>query len=269
MGSELMMRSPVRSLMVVVASALVATLAAAGAEAKPQGGVRLDASFGNGLGFVTLELSGQLTVAYAAIPTSDGIVVAGQAASANGDSQVLVAKYDSSGQLDAGFATQGIFLTALPAADGPFLATAVAQDAGGRLVVAGESGQDSVLVLRLSADGQLDTTFGTGGVTTIPVGAGAESMVIQRDGRILVGASNLNVAGRPMVVARLTPDGAVDSSFGTNGKTEILFWDPLHASGTSVTGLAVSPNGKIVGSSHIDYIGGGGPGGTAGVFRLT
>lgn len=264
------MRSPTRSLMVVLVSALVATFGPAGAEAKPGDGVLPDPSFGNGLGFVTLELSGQSTVAYGAVATSDGIVVAGQASTVNGDSQVLVAKYDSSGQLDAGFAAQGIFLSSLPAAGGPYLATAVAEDASGRLVVAGLFGQASVLVLRLTADGQLDTTFGTGGVTAIPVGAGAQSMVIQRDGRILVGASNLNEDGRPMVVARLTPDGAVDSSFGTNGKTEIIFWDPLQASGTSVTGLAVTPNGKIVGSSHIDYIGGsGGLGGTAGVFRLT
>ena len=71
-----------------------------------------------------------------------------------------------------------------------------------------------------------------------------------------------------MVVARLTPNGAIDSSFGTNGKTEILFWDSLHASSAGVTGLAATPNGKIVGSGHIDYIGGDGHG-SAGVFRLT
>ena len=62
--------------------------------------------------------------------------------------------------------------------------------AGGRLLVAGGYGQGSVLVLRLTADGQLDTTFGTDGLTTIPVGGIAESMMIQRDGGILVGASN-------------------------------------------------------------------------------
>ena len=181
---------------------------------------------------------------------------------------MLVAKYDSSGQLDPGFATQGVFLSSLPAADGPFIATAIAEDAGGRLLVAGGYGQGSVLVLRLSADGLLDTTFGMTGLATIPVGGIAESMAIQRDGRILVGASNGNEDGRPMVVARLTRDGVVDASFGTNGTTEILFWDSLHAASAGVTGLAVTPNGMIVGSGHIDYIGGDGHG-SAGVFRLT
>ena len=42
----------------------------------------------------------------------------------------------------------------------------------------------------------------------------------------------------------------------------------VHASSAGVTGLAVTPTGEIVGSGHIDYIGGDGHG-SAGVFRLT
>ena len=93
-------------------------------------------------------------------------------------------------------------------------------------------------------------------------------MAIQPDGSILVGASNGDEQGRPMVVARLTPDGGVDASFGANGQTQIVFWDSLHAASAGVTGLAVTPNGEIVGAGHIDYIGGDGHG-SAGVFRLT
>jgi uncharacterized delta-60 repeat protein len=153
-------------------------------------------------------------------------------------------------------------------ADAPFLATAILQDAQGRLVLAGGYGQGAVLVMRLTAGGQVDTTFGTNGLTTIPVNGIGQSMVLQPDGRILVGASDLNEQGRPMVVSRLTPDGAIDASFGTGGSTEIIFWDPVRASSAGVTGLAVTPSGEIVGSGHIDYIGGDGHG-SAGVFRLT
>jgi len=256
-----------RSLLVLVVLALGAALAPAGAAAKPQAGVRPDPSFGNGLGFVTLELSGVDTIANAAIATSDGIVVAGDAFPKNSTGQVLVAKYDSTGNLDPSFGTQGIFISSLPQADGPFGANAVAQDTQGRFLVAGGYGQDSVLVLRLTATGQLDTTFGTGGLTTIPLGDAAESIALQKDGRILVGSSNRGENGRPMVVARLTSSGAVDPSFGTNGKTELLFWDPNLANSVGVTSLATTPNGRIVGSSHLDNIGGGPS--SAGVFRLT
>jgi uncharacterized delta-60 repeat protein len=71
-----------------------------------------------------------------------------------------------------------------------------------------------------------------------------------------------------MVVARLTPNGAVDPSFGTNGETQILFWDPIRIAGAGVTGLATTPKGQIVGSGHLDHIGAHGEG-SAGVFRLT
>jgi len=220
-----------RSLRLLLALALVAALAPAGAQAGLPGGAWPDLTFGDGRGYVTLELSGQSTIAYAATATSDGIVVTGQASpNGNGTGQVLVAKYDSSGKLDASFGAQGIYRSSLPEVDGPFLATAVARGVQGRLLVAGGYGPGSVLVLRLTARGQLDGTFGTAGVTTIPVGSIAQSMAVQKDGRILVGASNLNENGRPMVVVRLMPSGAVDHSFGTNGKTEILFWDANHAS---------------------------------------
>ena len=126
-----------RSLLVLVVLALGAALAPAGAAAKPQAGVRPDPSFGNGLGFVTLELSGVDTIANAAIATSDGIVVAGDAFPKNSTGQVLVAKYDSTGNLDPSFGTQGIFISSLPQADGPFGANAVAQDTQGRFLVAG------------------------------------------------------------------------------------------------------------------------------------
>src|SRR3954447_15637844 len=255
--------------LLALALALVAALAPAGAQAGLPGAARPDLSFGGGRGYVTLELGGQSTIAYAATATSDGIVVAGQAfPNGNGTGQVLVAKYDSSGKLDANFGTQGIYRSSLPETDGPFVATAVARDAHGRLLVAGGYGLGSALGLRLPASGQRDGTFGTGGLTTIPVGSTAQSMAVQRDGRILVGASNQNENGRPMVVVRLTSSGAVDHRFGTNGKTEILFWDANHASSAGVTGLAATANGTIVGAGHIDYIGGDGHG-SAGVFRLT
>jgi hypothetical protein len=63
----------------LLALALIAALAPAGAQAGLPGGARPDLSFGDGCGYVTLEVSGQSTIAYAATATSEGIVVAGQA----------------------------------------------------------------------------------------------------------------------------------------------------------------------------------------------
>ena len=261
-----------RLLVVLIALALAPTAA----QAKPHNGVAPDPSFGDGHGYATLQISGQDTIAYAVTAVSGGTVVAGQAtpSSGSGAGQVLVAKYDHSGKLDPAFGTHGVYRSSFPDADGPFIANGIAEDSHGRLVVAGGYGGGSVLVLRLTATGQVDSSFGTGGRTVVDTGGVAQSVAIEKDGGILVGSSNANENGRPMVVVRLTPNGAVDPSFGTNGKTEILFWDPNRAASAGVAALATRPNGAIVGAGHLDYIGGDGHGstcgaaGAAGVFTV-
>jgi hypothetical protein len=71
-----------------------------------------------------------------------------------------------------------------------------------------------------------------------------------------------------MVVTRLTSRGAVDRAFGTNGTTEVLFWDANKAASAGVASLALTAGGNIVGAGHLDYIGGDGHG-SAGVFQLS
>ena len=48
---------------------------------------------------------------------------------------------------------------------------------------------------------------------------------------------------------------------------QLIFWDPDSASAAGLSTLEVTRGGQIIGSSHLDYIGGGGHG-SAGVFRL-
>ena len=61
-----------------------------------------------------------------------------------------------------------------------------------------------MLVLRLTATGHVDSSFGTGGRTVVDTGGVAQSVAIEKDGGILAGSSNANENGRPMVVVRLT-----------------------------------------------------------------
>ena len=250
----------------VTAAALTALVA----PATSGGEVRPDPAFGT-KGAVTTQIRGGSSFAAAITVLPSGkIVAAGQVSSRSGAGQVLVARYRSDGRLDRGFGSGGIFRTALPKKQGPFNATAIARDRStGKLLVAGGYGQGSILLLRLTADGRLDRSFGrAGGVARANTGGIAESVSIQRDGRILVGASNANANGRPMVVARFKRNGALDRRFGTGGIAESLFWDPDLTASAGVTGLATTADGAIVASGHLDYIGGDGHG-SAGVVRLT
>jgi uncharacterized delta-60 repeat protein len=238
--------------------------------------LRPDRTFGAGRGFVTTSIPGITALAYGAIVAGGDIVVAGQASPPNGNGQVVIARYLPSGRLDHTFGSGGIFRSAFPVADAPFIATAVARDRRtGKLIVAGGYGQGSMLVMRLTTGGRLDRSFGAerSGFATVQVGGIANALAIERDGGILLGGSNANLPGRPFVVARFTPGGALDRSFGHRGVAQELFWNPSAASASSVNTLAPTADGGVIAAGHIDYIGGTGHHtgghGAAGVFRLT
>jgi len=268
-------RSRATIAIVALAVGLVAAAAAASSGSRR---ARPDPTFGAGQGWVTTRIPGASSVAYGAAVIEHGrIVVAGQATSRIGGSQIVAVRYLRDGRLDTSFGSNGVFETALPQADGPFIANAVAVERStGRLLIAGGYGQGSMLVLRLTPGGQLDPTFGQNqsGFVTVPIGGVAQSIAIERSGEIVVGGSNGNRQGRPMVVARLTRNGALDHRFGQRGLAQVLFWNAKSASSAGVSGLATAPHGGVIASGHLDYIGGNGPHstpghGSAGVFRLS
>lgn len=252
-------------------------VAPAGAAAPTPRGLRIDRTFGAPRGFVTTPIAGADSLAYGATVISGGrVIVAGQASPPSGNGQIIVMRYLANGRLDRGFASRGIFRSNLPAADAPFIATAIARDRKtGKIVIAGGYGQGSMLVMRLTANGRLDRTFGVArsGFTKAAVGGIANSLAIQSSGRILLGGSNANVNGRPFIVARFTPSGALDRTFGRRGIVQARFWNPSAASSAGVLSLVPTADGGVIAGGHIDYIGGTGGGsgghGAAGVFRLT
>src|SRR5215813_1093746 len=72
--------------------------------------------------------------------------------------------------------------------------------------------------------GTLDPTFGTGGtVTTFFGGDGlngdeAHSVVVQKDGKLLVGGSTTNLdETKDFALARYNGNGTLDTTFGTGG----------------------------------------------------
>jgi uncharacterized delta-60 repeat protein len=195
--------------------------------------------------------------------------IAGQASTSGGtgNGQIVVVRYRPDGRLDRSFGSRGVFKTALPAAAGPFFATSVVPERStGKLLVAGGYGQDSMLVLRLTPAGRLDRTFGRNrtGLARVAAGGIANSLAIQPGGGILLGGSNANAAGRPMVVARFTRRGRLDRRFGRGGLAQAMFWNPNLAISSGVSGLATTPDGGVIASGHLDY-----GYGSAGVFRLS
>ncbi len=187
----------------------------------------LDAAFsGNGRA-TAMVVSDGANGCGLAIDASDRIVVVGQA-----DWAFAVARFTDTGALDPTFAGDGALTTDLTLSYDQANRVAVQPD--GKIVVAGEAGSDWGLysgdfgLVRLLADGSRDSTFGDNGqVLTNFMGLDVVTgLALDADDRIVaVGGSNLyNQPGTPpsYALARYLPDGALDPSFGTDGKIETL-----------------------------------------------
>lgn len=188
----------------------------------------LDTTFGSN-GIVTTSLgSGVSGAPLGAFEESNGdilvVVQAFIASTPAGDGAVQILRYTPQGQLDTTFGTNGIVTTTIP---NIFVQTAVAQDPEGRLVIAGKatnsSGATGLGVARLTPNGQLDTTFGTGGVTTTFLTNTLESVgafLLQPNGQIVVAGSEISVVKRQPgtnVMARYDSNGSLDQAFGSEG----------------------------------------------------
>jgi uncharacterized delta-60 repeat protein len=103
-----------------------------------------------------------------------------------------------------------------------------------------------MLVVRLTTDGVLDSTFGSNGMVSTPIRTAAWTLgvVVQPDGKILVsGTSQLGNEDNDMAVVRYLPDGSLDASFGAGG---VVMTDALLPGMSHGTDLELQPDGKIV-----------------------
>ncbi len=112
------------------------------------------------------------------------------------------------------------------------VARAVAPTAGGGLVLAGSTGCGGesdggvfMVVVRLTANGALDTSFAHDGIRVIKSGhcAYANAVVVQRDGKIVVAGSDGGCYEErtPFRLVRLNADGSTDTSFGRRGRRPV------------------------------------------------
>lgn len=151
------------------------------------------------------------------------------------------------GKLDPTFAVEGGF----GAFDGSKHVSCMARQVDGKILVCGSftsfSGRSCGNILRLNADGTVDTSFNS----TTGANDDVNTLLLQPDGKIIIGGYFTAYNGTAInMLARLNTDGSVDTgftppTFGGSG-----------ASGWRVSSLALQPDGKIlVGGSY--YFNGG------------
>ncbi len=186
----------------------------------------LDPGFGKS-GVVETAFGSSDDEAFAGLVQPDGkIVAAGKATDAGGStSQFAVARYLADGQLDPSFGAGG--KVELSLGDRPRLeqAMALALTPDHKIVVVGlltdpSPDDNRVGLVRLNANGTLDTSFGNDGVVVStfpapPIVAWASDVKLQPDGKIVVAVGQDGT--QSLMVARYTPAGVLDPNFGTDG----------------------------------------------------
>ncbi len=200
---------------IVVVGAAGASLSTASFEVvryMPEGS--LDATFGSG-GKVTVD-PGVFGYAFGLAVQADGKIVAvGQ-----NNAGALVVRLNADGSLDSGFGSAGEVTTQFGGSAGAS-ASGVAIQTNGKLVVAGTAGGNDFGVARFNANGSLDTTFSSDGVTTTDFGASdfIWSVALQSNGKIVAGGDTGDFSTiDDFAIARYNTDGSLDTSFSSDGK---------------------------------------------------
>ncbi|MFC3833353.1 MULTISPECIES: delta-60 repeat domain-containing protein [Deinococcus] len=169
-----------------------------------------------------------------AVQQADGRIVAATNLGQD-DVQIAVVRYNANGSLDTSFGTGGqvIFNPTLPVPDGTPGADTVNDllvQPDGRIVLVGvetSTGRNAV-VYRLLPTGQLDPTFGAGGVARLEDGIAVQVLRLL-DGSLLVRTGT--------ALTKLTAAGTPDLTFGTSGTVTVS---------SNTQDLAVQSSGRIL-----------------------
>lgn len=126
----------------------------------------------------------------------------------------------SGGGVDTSFGVQGYATVAV--SSGEDKVNAMAADAAGAIYLVGASraASQDFAIAKLTAEGVIDTTFGTDGKTLVDFGSDDEafSVLPQSDGGLLVVGRSVVGGNAKLAVTRLNAAGVVDTAYGTGGK---------------------------------------------------
>jgi len=205
------------------------------------------------------------------------IVVAGDGVSPSGDRDMLIARFDSDGNLDNTFDGDGLQEVAFDLG-GVFndLAFDVAIDNSNKIVVAGSAdfGDLDMAVARLTSTGTLDTTFDSDGRKTVDFGNllndEAFSLAIEASGNILLGGYTVSLATGfdDFALTRLNNSGAVLAGFGANGLVTTDFGTQNEPSQDRIQEIRIQGTQVVVGG-FANQIGGALPNQTFALARYT
>jgi uncharacterized delta-60 repeat protein len=145
--------------------------------------------------------------------------------------------------IDTTFGTSGYRITDFAGNDEWVYSLALQSD--GKIIAAGITNSGDIIVARYSSTGTLDNTFGTSGYQIIlatTVSVDDADVVIQPDGKIVVGARYRNGTNLDFCLVRLNTNGTLDNTFGTGG----IQTTDVGGNLDKARSIAIQPDGKII-----------------------
>ncbi|MEM9517044.1 MAG: hypothetical protein AAGA42_19510 [Actinomycetota bacterium] len=163
---------------------------------------------------------------------------------------VDVVRFTFDGEVDTTFGTDGLASIELSQ---PIVGLGMAVQDDGKILVTGSlqrpvvEGGTALFILRLDEDGTLDATFGDAGVTTVDIGFNATGfdVVVDDEGRSLVGGTGNANDAQEWVVARFTADGDLDTSYASGVGFVTIGGGPENPVGQIVS-IALDVHGNTV-----------------------
>ncbi len=175
--------------------------------------------------------------------------------------RLLVARYDTSGELDPSFSVGGV-LTSNDARSAEDVVTV----SGGRIVAVGTDADD-FMVARFTAVGTPDASFSGDGVEAIDFADGvdqATSVALSGEKLVVAGAARTRRRADDFAAARLTGGGQLDRSFSHGGLRTV----DLSENDDEALDVAIDSRSRVVLAGSVTHRGGGEDGTDTGLVRL-
>ncbi len=209
----------------------------------------LDSTFSDDGKVMTTVGTDNAFAAAVSIQADGKIIVSGSAG--NGiNTDVVLVRYATDGSLDLSFDSDGIVLTDLGFRE---FGSGLVIQSDGRIVVVGSTDDGNFIVLRYTATGVLDVSFDNDGMATVsfydgPISGGADDVVLQSDGRVVIGGFALG----DFALARVTTTGALDTTFGDGGKVQTDVGRPIFGD-ASATDVVLQNANKLLVAGSVQY----------------
>lgn len=209
----------------------------------------IDPAFGIG-GRAMTTFGSTLAVCRAVALQGNGGIVVGGGVLLSSHTAFGLARFTTTGELDAGFGNGGEVVVPFAGANSAKV-NGLALQSDGRIIAAGFSadtnGVDFALA-RLNQDGSLDDSFGDHGIRRTDFSHGSRdigvAVAVMPDDKIIVaGSTGPSIFRRQFAFARYNPDGNLDESFGRAGLVSTQF---PQSNSDEAFELAVVADGRVI-----------------------